>query len=172
MKKELFLIIGLSASGKDYSIDKLCKEFNKRKVTSRTTRSKRPGEQGTHLFVTNEQADKEFHGAVAKTVINKNKYYVLPEDIHLSDFYVIDVKGVHSMKDKDKYNITTVYIGVNPFKRAYRMFKRGDKIKDIWYRLRHDNKELKGFKADLEFKNNIKFYDYFKEKFENEKISL
>lgn len=170
MKKELYLIIAKSSAGKDHSVDKLCKEFNKKKVISRTTRGKRPGEQGTHLFVTNEQADKEFGKAVAKTTINKNRYYVLPNDLINCDFYIIDRYGCDNMKDKEKYNITTVYISVNLFKRAYRMFKRGDRIKDIIYRLRNDGKELKGFKADLNFKNNNEFYKYFKEKFESERI--
>lgn len=170
MKKELFLVIGLSGCGKDYSIDKLCREFNKKKVISRTTRGKRPCEQGTHLFVSNEQADKEFGKAIAKTIINKNRYYVLEEDLIDRTFYVIDVKGVHNMKNKEKYNITTAYIDINPFKRIYRMFKRGDRIKDIMYRLINDRKELKGFKADLNFKNNNEFYNYFKEKFESERV--
>lgn len=170
MKKELFLVVGESGCGKDYSIDKLCKEFNKKKVISRTTRKRRPNEMGTHLFINNEQADREFNKAIAKTVINNNRYYVLEEDLINKSFYVIDVKGVHNMKDKDKYNTITVYIGVNPFKRAYRMFKRGDKIKDIIYRLKYDGKELRGFKADLTFKNNNEFYDYFKEKFESERV--
>ncbi|NGU31119.1 hypothetical protein G6Z34_13590 [Clostridium perfringens] len=170
MKKELFLVVGESGCGKDYSIDKLCKEFKKEKVVSRTTRKKRPNEMGTHLFVNNEQADREFNKAIAKTIINNNRYYVLEEDLIDKIFYVIDVKGVHNMKDKDKYNTTTVYIGVNPFKRSYRMFKRGDKIKDIVFRLMNDRKELRGFKADLTFKNNNEFYDYFKEKFRSERI--
>ncbi len=170
MEKELFLVIGLSGCGKDHSIDKLCREFDKKKVISRTTRERRQNEIGTHVFVTDKQADEEFQKAIAKTIINKNRYYVLSEDLNNKAFYVIDVKGVRSMKNKEKYNITTVYIGVNPFKRAYRMFKRGDRIKDIIYRLRNDGKELKGFKADLTFKNNNEFYGYFKEKFESEKI--
>jgi guanylate kinase len=170
MKKELFLVIGESGCGKDYSIDRLCKEFKKGKVVSRTTRARRPNEKGTHLFVDSEQADKEFDKAIAKTIINNNRYYVLEEDLIDKTFYVIDFKGVHNMKDKDKYNTITVYIDVNPFKRAYRMFKRRDKIKDIIYRLKHDGKELRGFKADLTFKNNNEFYDYFKEKFESERV--
>lgn len=172
MRKELFLVIGLSGCGKDHSIDKLCKEFNKTKVISRTTRERRPNETGTHLFVSNKQADKEFDKAIAKTTINKSRYYVLEEDIQNKVFYVIDRYGVDNMKNKEKYNITTVYIGVNPFKRAYRMFKRGDRIKDIIYRLKHDSKELRGFKTDLKFKNNIEFYNYFKERFENERVLL
>ncbi|EGT3606789.1 hypothetical protein ACSW9O_15390 (plasmid) [Clostridium perfringens] len=170
MKKELYLVIAKSSAGKDFSIDKLCKEFNKKKVVSRTTRERRPGEQGTHLFISNKQADNEFGKAIARTVINKNRYYVLPEDLKNKDFYVIDRYGYDNMKNKDKYNIITVYIGVNPFKRAYRMVRRGDKIKDIIYRLRHDGKELKGFRADLYFKNNVAFYNYFREKFSNETI--
>lgn len=170
MKKELFLVVGESGCGKDYSIDKLCKEFNKKKVVSRTTRARRPNEEGTHLFVTDKQADEEFNKAIAKTIINNNRYYVLEEDLIDKTFYVIDVKGVHNMQDKDKYNTTTVCIGVNPFKRSYRMFKRGDKIKDIVFRLMNDRKELRGFKADLTFKNNNEFYDYFKEKFESERV--
>lgn len=170
MKKELFLVVAKSSAGKDHSVDRLCKEFKKEKVVSRTTRARRPNEEGTHLFVDSEQADKEFDKAIAKTIINNNRYYVLEEDIINKDFYIIDRHGIDSMKNKDKYNIVTVYIDVNPFKRAYRMFKRGDKIKDIIYRLKYDGKELRGFKADLTFKNNNEFYDYFKEKFSSERI--
>lgn len=170
MNKTLYFIVGLSGSGKDHSIDNICKEFNKEKVLSRTTREKRPGETGTHLFVSNEQADKEFSRAIAKTLINQNRYYVLQEDLKNKDFYIINRHGINNMKDKDKYNMTTIYIGINPIKRAYRMFKRGDRIKSIIYRMLNDKKELRGFKADLNFKNNNEFYRYFKEKFKNEKI--
>ncbi|MDC4245609.1 hypothetical protein [Clostridium perfringens] len=170
MKKELYLVVAKSSAGKDHSVDRLCKEFKKKKVISRTTRARRPNEEGTHLFVSKEQANIEFNNAIAKTIINNNKYYVLEEDIVNKDFYIIDRHGIDSMKNKDKYNIVTVYIDVSPIKRAYRMLKRGDRIKDIIYRLQYDGKELRNFKADLTFKNNNEFYKYFKGRFANERV--
>lgn len=164
--KTLYLIVAASGGGKDYITDKLCKEFGKKKVISRTTRQPRFKGENTHLFVSEEQADKEFNGAVAKTIFNGYRYYTTKEDLQSSDFYAIDPQGVYSLKDKS--NMMTVFINAPWYRRAWNMKKRGDSIKSIIVRLRHDRKAFKDFEGDLNFKSSQDYYNYFKEVFQNE----
>lgn len=168
-KKTLYLVVAASGMGKDYVVDKLCKEFNKKKVISRTTRKQRYEGEDTHIFVSEKMADEEFDNAVAKTVFNGYRYYATEFDVCNSDFYIIDPNGIYEMKNKDKYNPVIVYIKSNIFVKTYHMIKRGDKLRNIISRLINDRKEFKGFKGDLNFKSSNEMYEYFKEKFSIEK---
>lgn len=159
----LYLVVGASGSGKTYILDKICKEFNLRQVSSRTTRKPRyEGEIG-HKFVTDEQADKEFDTAIAKTNYNGFRYYTTAEDLEESDFYVIDPEGVRSF-DYSKVNKTVriLYINTFWFIRAYNMRKRGDSFKSITKRLLLDRKEFKS-PMGLVFRSSDQLYNYFVE---------
>lgn len=167
----LHLVVGASGSGKTYIINRICKDFNMSQVNSRTTRKPRyEGEIG-HKFVTNEIADKEFDNAIAKTNYNGYRYYTTVEDLEESDFYAIDVQGVksfdHNRIDKQ---IKVLFIKSPWYIRAFNMFKRGDKIKDVVNRLLLDRKEFRGFKGDINFKSSNDLYDYFKTKHLYEKL--
>lgn len=171
-RKKLYLVVAKSGAGKDYVVDKLCKEFDKKKVISRTTRKQRYKGENTHLFVSEKMADKEFDNAVAKTVFNGYRYYATEFDVSTADFYIIDPHGINEMKDKDKFNVEIVFIKANIFIRIHHMLKRRDNIKDIFSRLKNDRKEFKGFKGDLNFKSSKQMYEYFKEKFGEEKDEI
>lgn len=126
----LYLIVAKSASGKDYITDKICKDFNKEKTISRTTRQPRYKGENTHKFITFEQSEKEFNreDVVAKTVFADNRYYTLKEDI--KDFYIVDVNGIKSFKNYDG-DKTVIYLKIPSYKRIYRIIKRDGFIKGI-----------------------------------------
>jgi guanylate kinase len=161
----LYLIVGASGSGKTYIIDRICKDFNMKQVSSRTTRKARYNGEIGHKFVTDEQADKEFSNSVAKTNYNGYRYYTTVEDLEESDFYVIDVQGVISF-DYSKVNkkVKVLFIKSPWYVRLINMLKRKDKIKDVINRLLLDRKEFKGFKGDVNFKNSNDLYNYFDNK--------
>lgn len=159
--KPLILVIGKSGSGKNYIVDKICDDFDKKNTISRTTRKPRyEGEKG-HLFVSNEQADKEFSKAIAKTIFCGNRYYTLKEDLDKSDIYIIDRDGVYSMQNSN-IDFITVYLKVSLINRIKNMRKRGDKVLDIFKRVINDFFMFKGFKGDIELTNNEDLYSYFK----------
>lgn len=143
-KKHLFLIVGPSGSGKDYMVDKACKEFNINKVISRTSRQPRYKGEETHLFVSLGQALNEIDDSIAETYYHGNYYYTIKEDFKETSFYIIDTKGVKSFKSQllEDYEVHTIYINVPTIVRAYRMLKRGDTFKSMIARLRTDRKEF------------------------------
>lgn len=161
----LYLIVGASGSGKSYICNKICKNFNKSEVISRTTRQPRYKGEETHIFVSQEQADKEFKNSIAKTIFDGNLYYVLKEDIQGKDLYVIDPNGVKSLKI-DKSNTMIIFLKVGLIKRVVNMRKRGDKFRSIIKRIINDRKVFKGFEytADVVLYNSDELYDMFKEK--------
>ncbi|MEG1310484.1 MAG: hypothetical protein RR942_06525 [Romboutsia sp.] len=168
--KILYQVVGASGSGKDYIVDKICEEFNKKKVISRTTRKSRYKGENTHLFVSEKMADTEFGTAVAKTNFNGYRYYTTYDDIDNKDFYIIDPAGVESMKKQNKLKTTSVFIKTPWYIRAWHMKKRGDGLKNILSRLRNDKVEFKNFTGDLNFKSSKRMYNYFAEEYRNEEI--
>lgn len=49
--KSIVLVLGASGSGKDYLVDKVCKEYNRKKVVSYTTRPRRDNESpNSHIL--------------------------------------------------------------------------------------------------------------------------
>lgn len=162
MNKELFLIVGASGSGKTYIVNKICKELGMTQVLSKTTRKQRYlGEKG-HVFVDNETALKEWSDAVARTLFCGEMYYATREQVEKADFYIIDVKGVKSLKPVDR-EIKVIFIKANVFLRIWNMLKRGDSIINIIKRIKNDSKEFRGFEelADIVVKNSNGVYDLF-----------
>lgn len=162
MRKKIYLVVGASGSGKDYIVDKLCEKFDMKKVISRTTREPRYKDEATHIFVTNEQADKEFGYAIAKTIYNGNRYYTLIEDLVKADFYIIDPKGVYSINDDilEQFSYEIIYIKTSWWTRFKNMKKRGDKFSSILKRLINDHRAFKGFEGQVNFKTSDEFYSY------------
>ena len=136
----MILLVAKSGAGKDY----LCDKLGLKKVISRTTRDKRYSSEDTHLFVSWEQARREYDKAIAKTIFNGNMYYALEEDLIGKEIYLIDKDGVINM-DKDlRKSMTVIYVKANCFVRFIHMRKRGDSLKSIFSRLRNDKKAFKG----------------------------
>lgn len=164
--KKLNLVVAASGTGKDYIVDKLCKEFGMKKVKSRTTRKPRYDGEDTHIFISKEQGLREFNSPniVARTNYNGYMYYTLPEDFKDIDFYIIDVEGVRSMNDNilSQLNCRVVFIDAPWYIRFKHMRKREDSLFSILNRLWLDRKEFTGFKGDLNFKSSNEFYEFIK----------
>lgn len=158
--KPLVLVVAKSGVGKSYIVNKICEDFNKREVISRTTRKPRFQNESTHVFVSNEQADKEFNNSIAKTIFDRNRYYTLEEDLVEKDIYIIDPRGVKSMKDKG-VDFKTVYINANLKTRIKQMRKRGDKWISILSRIINDFFSFYKFKGDINLKSSTDLYYYF-----------
>ena len=158
----LFLVIAESSTGKDFIVDKICKNFNKQKVISRTERKPRWESEDTHLFVSHEQAYEEYNrnDVVAKDIIYGNRYYTLPEDIKNKSFYIINPEGIRKIK-KNGLNLCIVYLKIIPLLRFWRIIKR-DKLK-AFKRLILDIKEFKGAEDMADIVCTPKeFYNMFK----------
>ena len=157
----LFLVVGASGSGKTYIINKLCQDLNLKQVYSATTRKQRYKNEIGHIFVSREQAKKDWDTALAKTNYNDEMYYTTVEMVQDKDFYVIDPYGVRNF-NRSLINkpVQVLYIKSPWYVRAFNMFKRGDKIKSIIKRLLLDRKEFKNFKIGVKFKSSNELYDY------------
>ena len=160
-REHIFLIVAKSGAGKDYICDKICDSFNLSRVISRTTRKSR-GANDKHIFVSEEQADIEYNRAVAKTLFNQHRYYVLEEDIVGKDLYIVDTKGVESLKKTDIIDCTTIYIDTSWYIRMKHMRRRGDSWINVIGRLLHDRKAFKGLEADIIVKRSDDVFNLFR----------
>lgn len=155
-KAPLILLVGKSGSGKNYFTKFAKEKLEMDEVISRTTREPRFAGEDTHLFVSRERAEREINNSLAYTYYCGNHYYVLEEDLKGKIFYVVDQKGVETFKS-NCYDIPhiVVYYNVPFFVRAWRMFKRGDELKEIIKRLINDHKDFNKMKQlqDVEVKN-------------------
>lgn len=173
-KKILYFIVAKSGCGKDYVLNKICDKFDKKKVISATTRKQREGEKDTHRFVSNELADKEFGQALGKTIFDKERYYTTIEDLAGRTFYVIDQKGIETfeysrLKEELDTEVLVIYVKSRWYVRAWHMLKRGDSIKSIIRRLKHDKSNyddeyLEGISAKV-LNGSNELYEYFEDKF-------
>lgn len=120
------LIIGRTASGKDYLAHMLECHFNMKGVLSRTTRPKRSEDDDSHLFVTREEADAEDH-KVAQTIINNNIYYTTPDDLKDKDFYIIDPNGAYDLtKNMPDTMFHIIYVSAARSERKNHFMSRSD----------------------------------------------
>lgn len=168
MKKPLYLIVGASGSGKDYIIDKLCRDLpDASRVISRTTRKSR-GVNDLHIFVDADTAGEELPRSIARAEYDGNLYYVLPEDIEDINFYIVDPDGEITLlnqknagepclKDRD---IFTFYIDAPWYVRVRNMIKRGDKASAIIKRLMIDRVRFKNYEGDITVKSSDELYDF------------
>jgi len=93
------IIIGRTASGKD-TLREACERHGMSFVKSYTTRPRRPGEDGTHEFVTMDEARELMsHGTLAETWIAGNAYFATVEQLMEADGYIVDPAGLDMLCD-------------------------------------------------------------------------
>ncbi len=155
--KSIVLVLGASGSGKDYLVDKVCKEYNRKKVVSYTTRPRRDNESpNSHIFVTDEEFDK-LTNIVAYTEFNGYRYCATQQQIDDADFYIIDPRGFEDFKNNYKGDklIDSVLIDCPAVERFLRMKKRYKDSKTgtvkAMERIINDRKEFKDIEEKVDY---------------------
>ena len=119
----MYLIVGRTASGKDY-LAHLLEKQNLNGVLSRTTRPKRGDDDNSHIFVTPEQAKKD-NNRVAFTSSNGYEYYALDTDVLDKQWYIIDPNGIEPLaKAMLDTEFHIIYVSANDEERKRRYIER------------------------------------------------
>ena len=133
MNKEhtLLLILGRTASGKDFLTNRLCERTGLKQLISYTTRDRRINEGDTHIFITDaDYQELQDEGRIAAfTQIGKYKYCCTVEQLYESDVYIVDYDGLKHLRDLNLPNLrfVTVFINTPDEIREQRALKqRGD----------------------------------------------
>ncbi len=170
--KNLFLVVGKSATGKDRIVGEVCKKLNKTKVLSYTTRSKREGEEDTHIFIKPEEVINYKEDIIAYTKIGEYEYFATLTQLYNSDFYIIDPNGIKYLKEKLKntdINLKIIYIYVDENIRLQRAINRGDNLEIYNKRVLSEKEQFNNFENSLKLEvnaliiNNIDFKESVKQ---------
>lgn len=155
MNKEhvLMCVMAESAAGKDRLVNELCNRNNLTQLISYTTRARRANEDDTHIFVDEEtyQQMKDDNNIAAYTYINGNHYWSTINQLYESDFYVIDPRGVESLKALNFPNLhlVTVYINVPEDVRKERAKLRGDDMNVYRNRCLSEREQFRDMKKNM-----------------------
>jgi guanylate kinase len=147
----LLCVMGRTSCGKDTLVGKLCDRTGLTAITSYTTRPRRTNEGNTHIFSNKEEYEKmQAEGNIAAyTNIAGNDYWTTIEQLYQHSVYIIDPKGVETLRKLDLPNlrIVTVYINTPDDVRKERALnKRGD---DRFTFMKRDMAERDQFRAML-----------------------
>lgn len=147
----LICVVGPSGCGKSTMSGAMVKKYPQlSEVWSMTTRPARYLNEPGHIYVTKEEFDK--YEMVAYTMFDGNEYGVPASMLDNADFYVIDIEGVKTLRDRYAgKKLVVVYLDVTPDVAAERMKKRGDSDEKIKKRLANDAimfSDIKGLAPD------------------------
>ena len=111
----LLCVLGRTASGKDTLVNKLCERTELKSITSYTTRPRRENEGDTHIFTTKETYEQiQAEGNVAAyTEIAENLYWTTIDQLYENDVYIIDYKGLKTLKALNLPNLRLVSVFIN-----------------------------------------------------------
>lgn len=151
--KTVFLVVGLSGSGKD-SIARALETCGFKVLLSYTTRPRRYEGENTHIFITPEEANQYKNQMVAYTHFDNHDYFCTQDQLNDCDIYIIDPDGIDYLKEKVKnINFVTIFIHVPFEERVARMKSRGDSTEKILQRIINDTKKFKEVDYDYAVKN-------------------
>ena len=127
----LLCIMGRTSCGKDTLVGKLCERTGLTSIVSYTTRPRRTGEGETHIFSTKEVYEQmQSEGNVAAyTNISGYDYWTTIEQLYQHSIYIIDPKGVETLRQLNLPNLrlVTVYINTpDDIRKERAINKRGD----------------------------------------------
>ena len=151
----MFLIVGRTASGKDYLASRM-ESRGYKSVISRTTRPSR-GEGDRHIFLTEEQSKLD-RGRVAETVIGGYQYYTTAEDIDGKDIYIVDPVGLKSLS-KLGYNVDIIYVKASEEERRKHFTERGETEEKFNNRNNAEDKQFTEFETAID---DTRVTDYIK----------
>lgn len=134
------ILIGASGSGKDTIANYLNKTYNLTTVKSYTTRPKRTPDEDTHTFVDFEEYQKiKEKDKIAETYYNEHRYCATIQQLENADIYIIDKKGLDTLRKLYKKPFKVFYIDVNEEERYKRLCIR-DNEKKAKERILNDRK--------------------------------
>lgn len=127
----LLCVLGRTSCGKDTLVGKLCERTGLTAITSYTTRPRRENEGDTHIFSTKEAYDQmQSEGNIAAyTEIAGNYYWTTIDQLYEHSIYIIDYKGVETLKQLNLPNLRLVTIFINTpddVRKNRALNKRGD----------------------------------------------
>lgn len=127
----LLCILGRTSCGKDTLVGKLCERTGLTAITSYTTRPRRENEGDTHIFSTKEAYEQmQANGNIAAyTEIAGNYYWTTIDQLYEHSIYIIDYKGVETLRQLNLPNLRLVTIFINTpddVRKNRALNKRGD----------------------------------------------
>lgn len=149
----LICILGRTSCGKDTLVQKLCERTGLTAITSYTTRPRRINEGETHIFSSREEYEQmQTEGNVAAyTEIAGNIYWTTIDQLFEHSVYIIDPKGVETLRQLNLPNLrlVTVYINTpDEIRKDRALNKRGD---DRLTFMKRDMAERDQFRAMLKY---------------------
>lgn len=147
----LLCVLGRTSCGKDTLVNKLCERTGLTAITSYTTRPRRNNEGDTHIFSTREMYEQmQVEGNVAAyTEIAGNVYWTTIDQLYEHSVYIIDYKGIETLRQLNLPNLRLVTIFINTpddIRRERALNKRGD---DRLTFMKRDMAERDQFRAML-----------------------
>lgn len=127
----LLCVLGRTSCGKDTLVGKLCERTGLTAITSYTTRPRRENEGDTHIFSTKEAYEQmQTEGNIAAyTEIAGNYYWTTIDQLYEHSVYIIDYKGVETLRQLNLPNLRLVTIFINTpddVRKSRALNKRGD----------------------------------------------
>lgn len=151
--KTVFLVVGLSGSGKD-TIARALETSGFKVLLSYTTRPPRYEGENTHIFITPQEVEQFKGQMVAYTNFDNHEYFCTRDQLNTCDIYIIDPDGIDYLKEKVKdINFITIFIHVPLEERVARMQARGDSSEKIISRMVNDTKKFREVDFDYAIKN-------------------
>jgi len=150
--KLMYLLVGESGSGKS-TVAQEMEKWGYKELKSYTTREPRYEGEDSHIFITEDDyvRYKGTNEIVAYTRFNDSHYFCTRTQLYYNDVYVIDPDGIEYLKQHvDDVRFITIYIDTPLHRRIWRMWKRGDGIKNIIGRIRND--KVKFARIDWDYK--------------------
>ena len=127
----LLCVLGRTSCGKDTLVGKLCERTGLTAITSYTTRPRRENEGDTHIFSSKEAYEQmQSEGNIAAyTEIAGNYYWTTIDQLYEHSVYIIDYKGVETLRQLNLPNLRLVTIFINTpddVRKNRALNKRGD----------------------------------------------
>ena len=127
----LICVLGRTSCGKDTLVGKLCERTGLTAITSYTTRPRRENEGDTHIFSTREMYEQmQTEGNIAAhTEIAGNYYWTTIDQLYEHSVYIIDYKGVETLRQLNLPNLRLVTVFINTpddVRKNRALNKRGD----------------------------------------------
>ena len=152
----LLCIMGRTSCGKDTLVGRLCERTGLTAITSYTTRPRRANEGDTHIFSSREEYERmQAEGNIAAyTEIAGNYYWTTIEQLYQHSVYIIDPRGVETLRELNLPNLklVTVYINTpDDIRKERALNKRGDDKVTFMKRDMAEREQFRGMLRNADF---------------------